>query len=72
MAEAAVKPIVKYRGQAVPYLVFAILCPLDHPNRLEGQDVSNGRTARTSRVLSWRKDGVIETVNTIYVPEEPQ
>jgi len=65
------KPTVHYRG--VPYVVanHAWLTPIDHPNHVEGQDVSNMKNVRTSTVLSYDTvTGRIETLNTVYMPEK--
>lgn len=66
------KPIVHYRGEAaVPAIgAGAWLHPVDHPNHLEGHDVSNTKLVRTSAVLSHDPEtGRIETKHTIYMPE---
>lgn len=64
------KPIVQYRGEAVPFGGSALLFPVDHPNHLEGHDVSNTKMATTSKVISWdESSGRIETQNTVYYPE---
>lgn len=63
------KPIVHYIGKAERCGARALLHPVDHPNHLEGHDVSNEHLATTSTVLSWVGDR-IETKNTIYVPLE--
>lgn len=66
------KPIVHYRGEAVVFAIggAAWLQPVDHPNHLEGHDVSNTKPVRTSAVLSHNPEtGRIETKHTIYVPE---
>lgn len=69
------KPIVRYEGRAeVPALGASawITGVLNHPNHLEGQDVTNDPrdTVRTSAVLAHdEKTGRIETRNTIYLPE---
>ena len=67
------KPIVHYRGEAQPYYAnTAILVPLDHPNHKPGHSISNNHIARTSSIVNWNHEtGRIETLNTIYVPEEP-
>lgn len=65
------KPIVHYVGPAVRYGNSALLHPVDHPNHLDGHDVSNTTVARTSDVVSWEGDR-IETKNTIYMPLEVQ
>lgn len=44
--------------------------PVNHPNHLDGHNVTNCNTVRTSRVLSHDEaTGRIETQNTIYMPE---
>lgn len=63
------KPTVHYSGVAVPhpkvgYSTFVF--PLDHPKR------SNQRMGQTSNVVKVGKDGQFETLNTIYVPKDPQ
>ena len=65
---AAAKPTVHYRGEAVKVMGRAMLYPVDHPNHLDGHDISNTDLVTTSAVLSWVGDR-IETKNTIYVPE---
>lgn len=62
------KPIVHYKGKAIPFMGGALLLPINHPNHQPGHEVSNMQTVRTSRVLSWGDDGTIETQNTIYKP----
>lgn len=66
------KPIVHYRGKAQPWHSnTALLFPIDHPNHKPGHSISNNHIARTSSIVEWdRKTGRIETLNTIYVPEE--
>lgn len=64
------KPVVFYKGKAIPYFNRAILFPVNHPNHLEGHDVSNTHEVITSPVLNWSlTTGCIETANTIYTPE---
>lgn len=64
------KPVVRYRGEAMVIHGHAFLLPVDHPNHLEGQYVSNEATVRTSQVIDHDpKTGRIETKNTIYVPD---
>lgn len=64
------KPTVHYRGEAHIVLNRAFLQPVDHRNHLDGHDVSNTKTARTSTVVAHDPDtGRIETKNTIYIPE---
>lgn len=66
----ATKPTVLYRGEAHVSSSGAWLMPVDHPNHLEGHDVSNREPVRTSKVLSHDETtGRIETANTIYMPE---
>lgn len=66
------KPIVHYswlRGAHVGYP--AHLTPIDHPNHIEGHDVSNTRMVSTSKVIAYDEiTGRIETQNTIYMPEQ--
>lgn len=65
------KPTVHYRGEAHVVLNRAWLVPIDHPNHLEGHDVINTTTIRTSTIVSHDQEtGRIETQNTIYVPED--
>lgn len=65
------KPIVHYRGHAIKAEERARLTPLDHNHHIPEQRITNGFPVTTSRVLSWDKDtGRIETMNTIYLPEE--
>jgi len=63
------KPVVRYRGMALPYRTSALLETIDHPTQRNGV----GSVAITSKVLSWDRDtGRIETLNTVYLPEEKQ
>lgn len=65
------KPAVRYAGKAEIVGGHAWLYPLDHPNHLEGHDVSNQKLVRTSMVVSVDdQTGRIETKNTTYLPEE--
>lgn len=59
------KQIVHYRGEAIRVGNRVVLQPVDHP----GDRVSNTGPAITSTVISWN-DGRIETLNTVYLPEE--
>lgn len=62
------KPTVHYT-EAGLYAQTCWLKPIDHPNHLDGHDVSNGMPVRTSAVLSCdHTTGRIETKNTIYMP----
>lgn len=45
----------------------AVLKPIDHP---DSEYVSNTKCVLTSLVVSHDDTGRVETVNTIYVPEE--
>ena len=46
------------------------LYPIDHPNHVPGQHVSNTKRARTSTVVAVDiESGMVETLNTIYLPE---
>lgn len=64
------KPIVHYTTASAPAVgVSAYLIPVDHPNHIDGHDVSNERLVRTSRVESINEaTGRIETRNTVYMP----
>lgn len=65
------KPVVRYRGQASVFAHCAFLIPTDHPNHLDGHSVSNINVVKTSRVLAHDPStGLIETANTIYMPEQ--
>lgn len=65
------KPTVLYRGQASVVGGVAFLVPIDHPNHMEGHEVSNIKVVRTSRVLEHDpQTGRIETKHTVYMPEE--
>lgn len=58
------KPLVQYIGKAVPTEDGCVwLTPLDHPNI-----ILNDTIIHTSRVVEWRRFGVVETLNTIYSP----
>jgi hypothetical protein len=58
------KPVVRYRGRAVPFMGSAYLQAVGHP-RLGNTNVT------TSQVQSWDEEtGRIETLNTVYLPEE--
>lgn len=64
------KPVVFYRGKAIPFLDRALLYPVNHPNHLEGHEVTNRKQVITSRIINWSlTTGCIETANTIYTPE---
>jgi hypothetical protein len=59
------KPVVRYRGKALPFMGSAFLKAVDHPRFAEGTEVT------TSSVQSWDEEtGRIETLNTVYLPEE--
>lgn len=63
------KPVVFYKGKATPFMDRAVLFPVNHPNHLDGHEVSNTHQVVTSRVLAWSlTTGCIETQNTIYTP----
>lgn len=67
------KPIVHYRGIASNIWGRAMLQPVDHPNHLDGHQVSNTKPVMTSTIVSWDKaTGRIETQHTIYEPEPTQ
>jgi hypothetical protein len=61
------KPVVRYRGMALPYRTSALLESINHPTAHNG----GLHVSITSKVLSWdRGTGRIETLNTVYLPEE--
>lgn len=69
------KPIVHYTGKATIFTEYdktirAHLIPINHKNHLEGHSVENGRMATTSKIICHDEaSGLIETMNTIYMPE---
>jgi len=65
------KPIVHYKGKATVFRDRAHLTPVNHPNHVLGQFVTNTGPVLTSRVHSHdKKSGRIETLNTVYMPLE--
>lgn len=61
------KPIVHYTPTAfdsVIYGFYAYVQPTDHTS----PSVSNTKVFTTSRVIRIEKNGVFETMNSIYVP----
>lgn len=63
------KKIVRYVGTPSPRGRCVCLTPIDHP---DSENVSNTRPVLTSPLVLWDKTtGVIETLNTVYVPDEP-
>ena len=66
------KPIVHYKSPAIKNGIDrALLYPVDHPNHLDGHNISNNKQVLTSKIISWDEiTGRIETQNTIYIPEE--
>lgn len=70
MTDIKDKPIVHYKGAVSIEDGRAFLDPTDHPNHLDGHNVSNAALVRTSSIISHdRATGRIETRNTIYMPE---
>ena len=66
------KPTVTYKDGNVVMNVAFLTGVKNHPNHLEGHDVSNdpSKVIRTSRVLDFDPEtGRIETLNTIYEKE---
>lgn len=68
------KPTVHYTPGSLFFLTVGASCyldPVDHPNHVEGQHVTNTKTVRTSTVVAYDEStGRVETRNTIYVPLE--
>lgn len=70
----AFKPIVTYKKGSLITPVEktgAFLIPINHPNNVRGQHVSNESLVHTSPVVHHDiSTGVVETQNTYYVPED--
>ena len=64
-----IKPVVHYRGKPQKIGHRASLHAIDHPNFEERRSTENLTPLTTSVVLSWLGNR-IETMNTVYVPEE--
>lgn len=65
------KPVVFYKTNKKPTIIIGervLLVPINHTSNL----VTNNRVANTSKVLTALPNGVFETLNTIYKPEEMQ
>lgn len=75
LAKGNTKPVVHYTPnphQFIPDVVGkgAMVWPVDHPNHLFSQNVSNETACFTSAVIRIGENGEFETLNTIYKPVE--
>ncbi len=66
------KPIVRYRTDLPCHIMLglpAFVHPVDHPNHIEGHNVSNTTYVLTSKVVGHDAlTGEFETLNTRYAP----